>query len=105
VTHAHWAYAGVKADGSQTTDLQRDALVAVGIAVGHMYEDKASGKLDGRPGLDAALKFLREGETLVFWKLDRLGRNLRHLVNTVDDLAKKGIGFIGASGQAGIAHP
>jgi DNA invertase Pin-like site-specific DNA recombinase len=82
-----------KADGSQTTDLQRDALDAAGIAVGHMYEDRVSGKLDGRPGLDAALKALREGDTLVVWKLDRLGRNLRHLVNTVDDLAKRGIGF------------
>src|SRR5690242_18656779 len=88
-----------KADGSQTTDLQHDALITAGVALEHMYEDKASGKLDARPGLDAALKALREGDTLVVWKLDRLGRDLRHLVNTVHDLAKKGVGFKVLSGH------
>lgn len=88
-----------KADGSQTTDLQRDALIAAGVAADHLYEDKASGKLDARPGLDAALKALREGDTLVVWKLDRLGRDLRHLVNTVHDLAKRGVGFKVLSGH------
>ena len=88
-----------KADGSQTTDLQRDALITAGVAAGHLYEDRASGKLDARPGLDAALKALREGDTLVVWKLDRLGRNLRHLVNTVHDLEKRGIGFKVLSGH------
>jgi DNA invertase Pin-like site-specific DNA recombinase len=88
-----------KADGSQTTDLQRDALIAAGVAAGHLYEDRASGKLDARPGLDAALKALREGDTLVVWKLDRLGRNLRHLVNTVHELEKRGIGFMVLSGH------
>ncbi|MDK9718945.1 MAG: recombinase family protein [Trichlorobacter sp.] len=82
-----------KADGSQVTDLQRDALVAAGISVDQIYEDKASGKLDARPGLDSALKALREGDTFVVWKLDRLGRDLRHLVNTVHDLASRGVGF------------
>ena len=77
-----------KADGSQATDLQRDELIAAGVSVDHIYEDKASGKLDARPGLDSALKGLREGDTLVVWKLDRLGRDLRHLVNTVHDLEK-----------------
>ena len=52
-----------------------------------------------RPGLDAALKSLREGDTLVVWKLDRLGRDLRHLVNTVHDLAKRGVGFKVVSGH------
>ena len=88
-----------KADGSQTTDLQRDALIAAGVAADHLYDDRASGKLDARPGLDAALKALREGDTLVVWKLDRLGRNLRHLVNTVHDLEKRGIGFKVLSGH------
>jgi DNA invertase Pin-like site-specific DNA recombinase len=88
-----------KADGSQTTDLQRDALIAAGVATDHLYDDRASGKLDARPGLDAALKALREGDTLVVWKLDRLGRNLRHLVNTVHDLEKRGIGFMVLSGH------
>jgi len=88
-----------KADGSQTTDLQRDALIAAGVAADYIYEDKASGKLDIRPGLDAALKALREGDTLVVWKLDRLGRDLRHLVNTVHDLAGRGVGFKVLSGH------
>ena len=88
-----------KADGSQTTDLQRDALISAGVAAEHLYDDRASGKLDARPGLDAALKALREGDTLVVWKLDRLGRNLRHLVNTVHDLEKRGIGFKVLSGH------
>ena len=88
-----------KADGSQTTDLQRDALISAGVAADHLYDDRASGKLDARPGLEAALKALRESDTLVVWKLDRLGRNLRHLVNTVHDLEKRGIGFKVLSGH------
>ena len=88
-----------KADGSQTTDLQKDALIAAGVYENHIYEDKASGKHDARPGLDAALKALREGDTLVIWKLDRLGRDLRHLVNTVHDLENRQIGFKVLSGH------
>lgn len=88
-----------KADGSQATDLQRDALVSAGVSENHIYEDKASGKLDARPGLDAALKALRNGDTLVVWKLDRLGRDLRHLVNTVHDLANREVGFKVLSGH------
>jgi DNA invertase Pin-like site-specific DNA recombinase len=82
-----------KADGSQVSDLQRDALLAAGIDARHLYEDAASGKEDDRPGLAACLKALREGDTLVVWKLDRLGRNLRHLVNVVHELAARGVGF------------
>lgn len=82
-----------KADGSQTFDLQKDALLEAGVKQSHIYEDQASGRLDARPGLDAALKALREGDVLVVWKLDRLGRDLRHLVNTVHDLTQRGIGF------------
>src|ERR1035438_3467373 len=88
-----------KADGSQVMDLQRDALLAAGIAPQHLYEDAASSKRDDRPGLIACLKALREGDTLVVWKLDRLGRDLRHLVNTVHDLAARGIGFRVLAGQ------
>src|SRR5208283_3571639 len=65
-----------KADGSQSTDLQRDALRAAGVTTRRLYEDRASGRLDARPGLDAALKALRRGDTLIVWKLDRLGRDL-----------------------------
>jgi len=82
-----------KADGSQTLDLQRDALQAAGVETRHIYEDRASGKTDARPGLEALKKALREGDTLVVWKLDRLGRDLRDLVNTVYDLTQRGVGF------------
>src|SRR5262245_46212720 len=65
-----------KSDGSQTIDLQRDALIAAGVDPAQIYEDRASGRLDARPGLGATLKALRAGDTLVVWRLDRLGRNL-----------------------------
>ena len=75
-----------KADGSQSLDLQRDALIAAGVPAERIYEDQASGARDDRPGLEACLRSLREGDVLVVWKLDRLGRTLTHLVNTVRDL-------------------
>ncbi len=82
-----------KADGSQSTDLQRDALIAFGVDPAHLYEDQASGRRDDRPGLAACLKALREGDVLIVWKLDRLGRDLRHLINTVHDLTARGVGL------------
>jgi DNA invertase Pin-like site-specific DNA recombinase len=88
-----------KADGSQTTNLQRDALLAVGIDADSLYEDMASGKKDNRPQLAACLKALRRGDTLVVWKLDRLGRDLRHLVNIVHDLTDRGVGLEVLTGQ------
>src|SRR3954470_10008890 len=88
-----------KADGSQTVDLQKDALLAAGIEPEHLYHDLASGKRDDRPGLAACLKALREGDVLVVWKLDRLGRDLRHLVNTVQDLCDRGVGLRVLTGQ------
>ncbi|MBB3441852.1 recombinase family protein [Rhizobium sp. BK379] len=91
-----------KSDGSQILDLQKDALLISGVEVPMIYEDLASGKKDIRPGLEACLKALRSGDTLVVWKLDRLGRDLRHLVNTVDDLSKRGVGFKVLSGQTPI---
>ncbi len=88
-----------KADGSQSTDLQRDALLAAGADPEALYEDKASGKKDDRPQLTACLKALRAGDTLMVWKLDRLGRDLRHLVNIVHDLTERGIGLKVLTGQ------
>ncbi|MFI5460738.1 MAG: recombinase family protein [Isosphaerales bacterium] len=88
-----------KADGSQVLDLQRDALIEAGVSRKRLYEDRASGKSDDRPNLEACLKALRKGDVLVVWKLDRLGRDLRHLVNTVQDLADRGIGFKVLAGQ------
>ena len=72
-----------KADGSQSLDLQKDALNAAGVPESQTYSDQASGKKDDRPGLEACLKALRAGDNLVVWKLDRLGRSLHHLVRTV----------------------
>ena len=82
-----------KADGSQLLDLQRDALRAAGVASERLYEDRASGRRDDRPGLAACLKALQPGNTLVIWKLDRLGRDLKHLVDLVDTLRKSGTGL------------
>lgn len=82
-----------KADGSQVVDLQQDALIAAGVAEDQIYFDRASGGRDNRPGLEACLKALRKGDTLVVWKLDRLGRDLRHLVNLVESLTSRGIGL------------
>ena len=88
-----------KADGSQTHDLQRDALTAAGVTADQIYEDSASGRRDDRPGLDACLRALRAGDALVIWKLDRLGRDLRHLVNTVAELTAREIGLKVLAGE------
>ncbi len=82
-----------KSDGSQTLAPQRDALLAAGVDAGRVYQDLASGRHDARPGLLACLEALQPGNTLVLWKLDRLGRDLRHLVNTVEDLRVRGVGL------------
>ncbi|MDQ0029044.1 recombinase family protein [Arthrobacter bambusae] len=88
-----------KADGSQTTDLQRDALLAAGVGSESLYEDKASGKREDRPELAACLKALRADDVLVVWKIDRLGRDLRHLVNIVHELTERGVGLKVLTGQ------
>ncbi len=88
-----------KADGTQTADLQRDALIAAGVDAARIYEDRASGKREDRPGLEGCLRALRDGDTLVVWKLDRLGRDLAHLVATVRDLEARGVGFRVLAGQ------
>jgi DNA invertase Pin-like site-specific DNA recombinase len=75
----------------QDASLQRDALAAAGCA--KLFEDRASGARTDRPGLAQALAFLRDGDVLVVWKLDRLGRSLAHLVETVAALAARGVGF------------
>ena len=88
-----------KADGSQSFDLQRDALLAAGVGEDRIYTDRASGKKDKRPGLEACQKALREGDVLVVWKLDRLGRSLHHLVKTVIGLSECGVGLKVLTGQ------
>jgi len=82
-----------KTDGSQTLAPQRDALIAAGVDPTRIYEDLASGRHDARPGLVACLKALQPANTLVVWKLDRLGRDLRHLVSMAEDLRNRGIGL------------
>jgi len=89
-----------KADGSQTFDMQIDCLVHEGVAAENIYTDTLSGSIDERPGLASCLKALRTDDMLVLRRLDRLGRNLRHLIDTVDDLGKRGIGIQTLSGQA-----
>ena len=88
-----------KADGSQSLDLQIDALNAADVLEGQIYSEQASGKKDDRPGLEACLKALRMGDVLVVWKLDRLGRSLHHLVRTVTMLSERGIGLKVLTGQ------
>ena len=82
-----------KADGSQTLDLQRDALAVAGVEQERIYEDLASGRHDARPGLTSCVKALQPGNALVVWRLDRLGRDLGHLVTLAEDLRSRGIGL------------
>lgn len=82
-----------KADGSQVLDLQTDALIEAGVPEHRIYQDRVSSKTARRLGLNACLKALQPGNTLVVWKLDRLGRDLKHLVNTVDELRQREVGF------------
>ncbi|MES9906750.1 MAG: recombinase family protein [Sedimenticola sp.] len=82
-----------KKDGSQNINLQVDALIESGVKKEYIYSDKMSGSIDERPGLEACLKALRSGDILMVYALDRLGRNLKHLVATIDVLREKGVGF------------
>ena len=83
-------YARVSTD-DQHLDLQRDALTKAGCSV--IYEEAASGKSIARPELEQCRKALREGDTLVVWRLDRLGRSLPDLVQIVAELEQRGVGF------------
>src|SRR4051812_28205427 len=76
----------------QDEALQRDALTAVGCR--KIFVDKASGKLDNRPGLNSMLEQLRAGDCVVVWRLDRLGRSLRNLIDLVSELEALGVGFV-----------
>ena len=75
----------------QTLDLQLDALQKAGC--GKVYQETVSGAKAERPVLEEVLGYLRPGDTLVVWRLDRLGRSLKHLIETVSLLAERGVGF------------
>jgi DNA invertase Pin-like site-specific DNA recombinase len=83
-------YARVSTD-DQTLNLQQDALEKAGC--NKIFTDTASGATIERKGLDEALNYVRKGDTLAVWRLDRLGRSLPHLITTITDLAEQGIGF------------
>jgi DNA invertase Pin-like site-specific DNA recombinase len=87
-------YMRVSSDSDrQNTDLQRDALLSTGVDARHLFEDHASGAKDDRVGLTQALEFVRAGDVLVVWKLDRLGRSLSHLLTIVNTLKDKQVAF------------
>jgi len=92
-------------DDSQTVDFQRDALVAAGVDHRHFHTDKASAARDDRPGLKACLDYLNEGDTLIVWKLDRLGRSLPQLLAIVTDLKTRGIAFRSLTEQMDTTTP
>ena len=78
----------------QTTSLQKDALLHYGVDERNIFSDIISGASDKRDGLEKALNFLQEGDTLVVWKLDRLGRSLAHLIQIISSLKAKNISFV-----------
>ncbi|MBP7485539.1 MAG: recombinase family protein [Aquabacterium sp.] len=87
-------YMRVSSDSDrQSTDLQRDALLAAGVDARHLFEDHASGAKDDRAGLAKALAFVQPGDVLVVWKLDRLGRSLSHLLEIVNTLKDRQVSF------------
>lgn len=78
----------------QTISLQKDALLKYGVDERNIFADVVSGASKNRDGLNAALKFLKDGDTLVVWKLDRLGRSLAHLISIITSLKEKNIAFV-----------
>jgi DNA invertase Pin-like site-specific DNA recombinase len=99
-------YMRVSTNGDrQVLDLQRDALLAAGVDERHLFEDRATGSRDDRTGLAKALAFIKAGDCLVVWKLDRLGRSLPHLLATVADLKTRGIAFRSLTEQMDTTTP
>lgn len=99
-------YMRVSTEGDrQVMDLQRDALLAAGVDERHVFEDRASGSRDDRAGLTKALAFLKPGDCLVVWKLDRLGRSLPHLLATVNSLKERGVAFRSLTEQMDTTTP
>jgi len=78
---------------AQELNLQLDALKQAGCKKQHIFTDQISGSKAERPGLAECLKELKKGDTLIIWRLDRLGRSLRNLIDIVEQLQKRGVGF------------
>ena len=85
-------YARVSTDDQDLT-LQIDSLTSLGINAGDIFTEKISGAKTDRPELNACLAELQQGDTLVVWRLDRLGRSMHHLVELIEDLRNRGVGF------------
>ena len=92
-------------DDRQSVDLQRDALLAAGVDERHLHHDRMSGAAASRPGLKKCLEDLRDGDVLVVWKLDRLGRSLSHLLEIVEGLKRRGVGFRSLTDQIDTTSP
>lgn len=80
---------------SQTLNQQNEALAAAGVA--KVFSDVMSGARDDRPGLADLMAYVREGDTVVVWKLDRLGRNMVHILQTVRELTARGVTLVSTS--------
>jgi DNA invertase Pin-like site-specific DNA recombinase len=99
-------YMRVSTDGDrQVLDLQRDALLAAGVDERNLFADRVSGSRGDRAGLAQALAFLRPGDCLVVWKLDRLGRSLPHLLATIAGLKANDVAFRSLTEQMDTATP
>jgi len=85
-------YARVSTNG-QELQLQLDALLKAGVPNKLIFKDKASGAKSSRPGLDECLRQLKPGDTLLVWRLDRLGRSVRHLIDLIEQLRQRKVGF------------
>jgi len=104
--HMLVGYMRISTEGDrQVLDLQRDALLSAGVDERHLFEDRASGSRGDRAGLAKALAFIRRGDCLVVWKLDRLGRSLPHLLTAVTDLKKRGVAFRSLTEQMDTTTP
>ncbi len=85
-------YARVSTD-DQNLSLQLDALEQHDVSKNLIFTDRLSGAKSERPGLDKCLDAAKPDDTLAIWRLDRLGRSMRHLVTLIEDLRKRGVGF------------
>ena len=87
-----YGYARVSTD-DQELDLQIDDLKKAGCDEANIYSEKVSGAKSDRPALDACIAKLKKGDTLLVWRLDRLGRSMPHLVTLIEELRERGVGF------------